>query len=65
VPGGFRSFSGEYGRAITEFTAIYRNGDVVENFKFISSAVGRHGSSLFPTSNMLGSSLTDVKGRYD
>ena len=57
----------EYTRAINEFIAAYRNMDQVENFKFISSAVGRHGSSVFPASNMFGvqSSLTDVKGRYD
>ena len=64
VPGGFRSFASEYGKVINEFTASYRNGDEVENVKFISSAVGRHGSSVFPSSNLL-SSLTDVRGRYD
>jgi hypothetical protein len=67
VPGGFRSFATEYSKVINEFIAAYRSGDGVENFKFISSAVGRHGSNLFPSSNLLGaqSNLTDVRGRYD
>ena len=67
VPGGFRSYAAEYGRVITEFNNTYRNGETVENFKFVSSAVGRHGSNIFVSSNLLGtqSNLTDVRGRYD
>ena len=65
VPGGFKSFASDYSRAINQFSAAYRNGDNVENFKFISSAIGRHGSNVFPTSNIM-SSLSDIKGgRYD
>lgn len=57
------SFAAEYKKVIEDFNTAYRSGDSVENYKFVSSAMGRHGSNIFMSSNLLGtqSNLSDVR----